>query len=185
MANRGRDAADIFTATVGAGFGGFKAKAGPVQAGLMSEGIYVSFYGEKTCETPKGGLRGGDWLNESSNEKKFAGFETNIDTQYFVYGMEIFGGGETANERGKTRIGFTILMLTFPLPEDSFYRIPKEENYEYAKFSALPYFFDIELALGFGYIFRIGLNPAELIDFLLGLTTIDIFGDDIVKKTDN
>lgn len=185
LSNRGRDAADIFTATIGSGAGGVKVKAGPLQGGLLCEGICLNYYGGYVCDTQTKGLRGGEWLNRNTEKREFAGWETNFDYQYFIYGMECFRGGDKAIDRGKTRAAFTFGLLTFPVPEDLFYRNrkPEDPDHRLAKFSPLPYFFDVEVALGFGYIFRFGLNFAELIDFLLGVTTLDIFGDDLYGIT--
>jgi len=36
----------------------------------------------------------------------------------------------------------------------------------------------IDLALGVYWPIRIGFNPGELLDFLLGWTALDIYGDD-------
>lgn len=41
------------------------------------------------------------------------------------------------------------------------------------------YYTQLEVAAGLGYTVRLGFNPGELLDFLLGWTTIDIFGDDV------
>ena len=35
-----------------------------------------------------------------------------------------------------------------------------------------------ELAAGLGPTVRLGFNPGELVDFILGWTTLDIYGDD-------
>ena len=40
----------------------------------------------------------------------------------------------------------------------------------------------LELALGLGGSLRLGLNPGELLDFLLGWLTIDLYDDDIEWK---
>ena len=45
-----------------------------------------------------------------------------------------------------------------------------------------PYFTDLEVAAGFIATFRVGANPGELIDFLLGWTTLDIFSDDLEAR---
>ena len=44
-------------------------------------------------------------------------------------------------------------------------------------------FTQIEILFGLGITFRLGFNPGELIDFLLGWSTVDIYHDDIGKKT--
>jgi len=181
LANRGRDAADIFTATVGSGIGGIKAHAGPVQTGLLFEGICVNFYGLYECDTQTKGLRGGEWLTEDTPKREFARWDTNCDYQYFIYGLEMFRGGETGASRGKSRAALTTALLTFPLPEDLFYKskAAKEIDHEPAKFSPLPYFFDIEVALGIGYVYRFGFNIAEFFDFFFGIATVDFLDDDI------
>ncbi|OGV37924.1 MAG: hypothetical protein A2X48_01325 [Lentisphaerae bacterium GWF2_49_21] len=47
-----------------------------------------------------------------------------------------------------------------------------------------PYFTQVEAVAGFGGGIRMGLNLGEMIDFILGWTTIDIYGDDagIIKE---
>lgn len=40
----------------------------------------------------------------------------------------------------------------------------------------------IEVLLGLGCTLRFGFNPGELLDFILGLATIDIYEDDIFGK---
>ena len=42
---------------------------------------------------------------------------------------------------------------------------------------------DVEVAFGFWHTLRLGFNPGELLDFILGWTTIDIFNDDLEAKT--
>jgi len=43
----------------------------------------------------------------------------------------------------------------------------------------LAYYTEGEVALGCHYTVRLGVNPGELLDFLLGWTTLDIYGDDL------
>lgn len=45
----------------------------------------------------------------------------------------------------------------------------------------LIYLTQIEVSTGIGGTLRFGFNPFELLDFILGWTTIDIFSDDIIK----
>lgn len=40
----------------------------------------------------------------------------------------------------------------------------------------------IEAAVGFGAGIRVGINPLELFDFIIGLTTVDILKDDFKKE---
>ncbi len=41
-----------------------------------------------------------------------------------------------------------------------------------------PYFTQIEVVAGLLGTLRLGFNPGELLDFILGWTTVDIFNDD-------
>jgi len=43
------------------------------------------------------------------------------------------------------------------------------------------YFTQIEVVAGLGGTIRLGFNPGELLDFILGWVTIDIFNDDLEK----
>lgn len=45
--------------------------------------------------------------------------------------------------------------------------------------SYVPWFTDIEAAVGLGVGLRVGLNPGELLDFVLGFVGLDMFDDDI------
>lgn len=46
----------------------------------------------------------------------------------------------------------------------------------------IPYYTQCEVAVGtFFPSIRLGFNPGELLDFILGWTTIDIFRDDLEK----
>jgi hypothetical protein len=42
-----------------------------------------------------------------------------------------------------------------------------------------PFYTQIEVAGGFIATLRVGFNPGELLDFIVGWTTIDLFGDDL------
>ena len=50
---------------------------------------------------------------------------------------------------------------------------------------SLFYLTQIEVAAGLGGTLRLGFNPGELLDFILGFTTIDIFNDDLEKRKSN
>ncbi len=45
--------------------------------------------------------------------------------------------------------------------------------------ATFPYYTQVEAVVGLGYTLRLGFNPGELIDFLLGWTTLDLCHDDI------
>ncbi len=41
------------------------------------------------------------------------------------------------------------------------------------------YYTQAEACVGLGPSIRLGINPGEILDFLFGWTTIDLFGDDL------
>lgn len=170
MIDRGRDAKDILTASVGVGAGG-KVRTGPLQFGLW-------------FNCAEAGLRGGEAVkaapfevSESSNMPKA------LDFLYFAYGVETFSGGPLAPERGKTFHAGTFLFLTAPVPEQLLFG-PKSNRKSggYAKYNPFAYWTEVEAAIGLGGTVRLGVNLGEAVDFLLGWTTLDIFGDDIASK---
>jgi hypothetical protein len=53
-----------------------------------------------------------------------------------------------------------------------------------AKLSGGPALYtQIDILLGLGGTVRLGFNPGELLDFILGWTTIDIYSDDVASIT--
>ena len=150
FANRGRDAADIFTFTIGKG-GGAKARVGPLQAGL--------FFNEDFA-----GLRGGGFGPQSAWKNEKGKLPQDTDLLFFplfgVYGLDSFHGSILPPGRHKE------FEAVSPIP--------------FIYTASTPYYYtQIEVAVGFLATIRAGFNPGELLDFLLGWTTIDIFGDDI------
>ena len=61
-------------------------------------------------------------------------------------------------------------------PRPSVRRRPQKE---YATYSPVPFFTQVEVALGLGGTCRLGFNIGELVDFLLGWGGKDIFNDDL------
>ena len=43
----------------------------------------------------------------------------------------------------------------------------------------MPYFMDVQVAAGLGRTVRLGFNPGELLDLVLGCANIDIYRDDL------
>lgn len=71
---------------------------------------------------------------------------------------------QRANLRGK---GYSTTNVLVPIDEN----IPA------------PYWTNIEVSGGALIGMRVGFNPGELLDFLLGFTTLDIYGDDFITET--
>jgi hypothetical protein len=174
MADRGRDAADIFTATIGVG-GGARARVGPVHAGVVPFNV-GSF-----------GLRGGCWDNDFSGmtytEQDFMIIPlSEIDTSggEYVRGFAVTGytpDSRVATERGKGfYAGSRIPFITTDVSP------PRDTNSSRHPYS---YYTQLEATIGVGLTINLGFNPGELFDFLLGWTTLDVFDDDIEQKESN
>lgn len=63
---------------------------------------------------------------------------------------------------------------TFSVPVNSVSESTDRQSVWYA-----PYFTHVEVAAGAGGTIRIGTNPGEVLDFLLGFFGVDMYGDDL------
>lgn len=157
MIDRGRDAADVFTATVDKGIG-FKARVGPFAGGLG------------TSASSKG-LRGGTLIDQKNHWCGNA--ITTWDLSVILFNSE-YCSNDKMEVRGKEISGGSkVLPPNSPWSKDFLPFIQLSNVHNPA------YYTDIEFWFGFIYSFRLGFNPGELLDFLLGWTTLDIYGDDI------
>lgn len=152
MINRGRDAADVFTTTVGVGAGA-KARIGPIHAGLFA-GIDAA------------GLRGGELETWSINGCEGMGL---MSIEGTVLSFEAFQYVDQG-DRGKDYIaeGFPLISV-----------VEKDKSH---RAFVHPYYTQIEVAGGVLGTARLGVNPGELVDFILGWAMIDIFADDIENR---
>lgn len=163
LKDRMRDGADVFTASVGKGFG-VETRIGPAHAGFVGVGDRV-------------GLRAGQFLPlRSSAGPSF------IDSGAYggeycigIFGYEYFGA-MVGSEAGTRRKEY----------ETIFCFIPTGESLRSGKPVLNPaYWTQIEVVAGVGISLRLGFNPGELIDFLLGWFMLDIYNDDLgrIRKT--
>lgn len=171
MIDRLRDAQDIITANAGYGIGG-KIRIGPV--------IISPFL----LENDAMGLRGGEFFSSAK------GFPVIVDHGINDIGLLILNGEifsrkgydpnwpdedklNLVNQRGKA---FETYDSFIP-----FLNIPNIQPVYGAAYVTYPfyYFTQIEAVLVLGPGFRLGFNPGELLDFVLGWTTMDIFNDDV------
>lgn len=170
MIDRGRDAKDMITLTGGLGGGG-KVRTGPLQLGLW-------------FNCAEAGLRGGEVVEAAPFETSDdSGMPKELDFLYFFYGVENFEGGPLAPERGKAFHAGTFAVLTAPVPEQWLFGPQKErKSGGYAKYNPIAYWTQVEGAIGVGPTIRLGVNVGEILDFVLGWTTLDIFFDDVASK---
>jgi len=155
LVDRGRDAMDIFTVSVGTGAGA-KARVGPVQTGIMYQEDYY-------------GLRGGGFGAFGGSHSFF--YNHNYDAQFLFSGSESYQPVDidVIAKRNK-EFSTSEAMLQIPIPLVSYL----------AKNSYCPsYYTQIDIVAALGGSIRLGFNPGELVDFVLGWVRIDIYSDDI------
>ena len=165
--DRVADAGDIFTATVGTGIG-VTAKAGPIHTGL---GFDIDLYG----------LRGGEFGSFVPDSKTDTLLPPSCDAAAIVAAIGTFGPHKSrAWARGKT------------------YSSPYLETGELFPFLDLPWDFEaechplidpqwtqIDLSVGLIASVRVGFNPGELLDFLIGIAGFDLYNDDLAGANDD
>jgi hypothetical protein len=150
MIDRGRDAADIFSATVGLGAGA-RARAGPVHAGLYGG---IDGYG----------LRGGRLIDEIKEGRVGGSLITDVP---FAYGEQLCPAhGVTNRFKDYIVISHGVVLAGYEIKRAH-------------PVSISPYYTEIVLQGGLLLSVRLSFNPGELLDFLLGWFTIDFYGDDI------
>ena len=184
--DRGRDAADIFTCAVGTGIG-MSARVGPVSAAPL------------LVFNDMGGLRGGHCFWMGMINPFGDGDSYSVDMGFlWVHGMAFFPCDEEPefgtidmNEfqqlkmRGKVFRNAPVWlwqdMITFP-PFFSLAEKPKKRGILSDATYPAYFYTQAEVVLAVGGGMRLGANPGELVDFLLGFATVDIFDDDLAAK---
>ena len=163
MGDRVRDAGDVFSAAVGVGAGA-KVRVGPVQTGLL-------------FDFPKAGLRGGQFTRTYGKNDEF--FASNHDIQMVCFGVE--GCWNDSDVRNKNfQAGTGPGWPPAPSPDsDGFSSIPFFHLHHKQTRSNYSYYTQMEIVAAMGGSLRLGFNPGELLDFLLGWTTLDIYSDDL------
>jgi hypothetical protein len=155
--NRAADARDVFTASAGLGTGA-TARVGPISSGL---GYHES----------RIGLVGGTWFNGIGKiPADTAISEGNIALILFGFDGLTVRDGE---DRGKEYVNTIIATISFP---GMIMAPPGSE-----KISA-SYYTQIEASVGLLGGIKLGFNPGELLDLILGTVGIDVYSDDIAGK---
>ena len=155
--DRGRDAADIFTLALEEGIG-VKARAGPIAAGLLSSDGTIGLRGGAFVVEDRGYLNMGVTppIYEGAADVSVFGFY-NIET---LHSDKLFPRHKTFHAGHDEQLGVWLQ--------------------QYDDGGGNPaYYTQVEATLGLGILLRVGLNPGELLDFILGWTTLDIFRDDL------
>jgi len=165
MTDRRRDAADIFTATAGLGIG-TNARIGPFHAGLSAYHDVVGIRGGRFSIYPSG-IHGEPVIVESITlEGTFLSYEFSDPESFADGGLERFKRFEAK--------GFPLIAIL---------DTSEERKEELSKFPRIhSYYTQIEVTASILGGVRLGFNPGELLDFILGWTTVDFFKDDLEAK---
>ena len=167
LIDRNQDAADIFTLTTGVGVGA-KARLGPITVSPL------------LIHNESSGLRGGEVFYDIKGAPMLVDHGI-LDVGFLFFSAETFGSRQqqrwdtvTVNrleERGKAYLGQEIYI--------PFIEIPKQiEQTKYPSY----FYTQAEVTVALGLSLRLGFNPGELVDWILGWGTIDIFDDDLAGK---
>lgn len=167
--NRLEDLADCVTFSVGRGFGA------KVQAGVFGCAPLIVY-------RPKWGMHAGEMVDWRATP--FVCYEHTYlrdPCGYFILD-EYYYVSDRARLRAKTYSQFGFLAFMVPGP----YRVlPKyviaSDMWETIPPERLPWYklTDVNVSGGVFLGFRLGVNPGEFLDFLLGWCHLDIYGDDL------
>ena len=153
MVDRRRDALDVFTIAGGVGLGA-RARIGPIHGGLILYGGDVGLYAGDIVEC-------------------YAGSCIHfVDTEIIGFGVEQMGVRLFPSSTRTDRLDgkyFFAESSTVPFVATKF-----NSNLRFPH----PYWTQCEVQLGIIPAIRLGFNPGELFDFLLGWVGIDIYDDD-------
>jgi len=108
-----------------------------------------------------GGLRGGASI---SQEKDSLGYGREIELVW-KSNAYFYPQNDFVLERGKA----------YNLQHAPFFNLPKQEKEKYPTY----FFTQVEVIFAAVGGIRLGINPGEMLDFILGWTTLDIYGDDL------
>ena len=167
LSDRGRDVADVFTLTIGGGLGG-TARVGPVHTGL--------FLGADVA-----GVRGGgvDAI-EGESVDLLLGFPGPEGWYFASDEFAVASDDSIVRDRAKKYDAMGVCPFIM-VPSDPGQGPPRYvvPNYH----GKYPYYYwtQMEVIFGLGVSVRAGLNPGEVVDFVLGWFCIDIYTDDLSR----
>ncbi len=157
LKDRGRDAKDIFTATAGKGVGA------KVRVGMFSTGIFMN--------RDLVGIRGGTSFKISKSSRYPPADFTSIlpridDGVIFVEERFHVSGMQEIRHKNFKAAGKGIPLFT----------VLAAPSHDMS--ARLSYHTQVEVAFGIHNTLRLGINIAELFDFIFGWTTLDLLNDD-------
>ena len=158
--DRLRDAKDVFTCAFGLGLGG-RARVGPLQLPLLVQSDYAGLRCGEWFASP---MRDDFWtyVSEAGHvvDQPLPVYVPDCDTLYSGYEDFDPGGKAAARHKKESTVGMGPAT-----------RVLDRRNWAY--------YTNIEGVAGAVVSVRLGVNPGELIDWLLGFAGLDVMGDDI------
>lgn len=171
--DRGRDAKDVFTCTYGYGAGA-KVRVSAVNLGLFANldarGLRTGKVGPlgTLCDAPF------DLILLIRSMERCTTSHLESDRHKTFVSKGLLGIALAGDGTGKDDLEWEVIFPTMRarniFPKIAFTR------------SIIPYYTQVEAAAGLGLTLRVGINIGELLDFVLGWTTLDLFGDDIATQ---
>jgi hypothetical protein len=164
LVDRGRDAADVLTVSVGVGAIG-QIRLGPLPVGILDTSDVVGLrYGETFCRAFSG---------EKAEEHDVL-LATIPAAPVTLFGAMVgLGIAATWKSYFERLDNYRMYENNFPLSETQLLRNKGTE------LLSSPNCYQVEGVIGLGVTLRAGVNTGELLDFILGWSTLDIFKDDI------
>lgn len=167
--DRGRDAADIFTVTGGLGLGA-KVRVGPVATGLLFQSDTVGLRGGGTVQTDYDNF---DIVLLCSGLENFSQKPLDLDKVNLDSETKCWRGKEYRSDMG----------FFFHVPREKYVDTCSTPGFrEFFYHTKWPYYTQIDVVAAAIPSVRFGFNPGELLDFLLGFTTLDIADDDTAAQ---
>lgn len=165
LADRGRDAGDIVSVAVGTGVGA-KVRVSAISFGLLHEGSMAGLTGGslfagapgKYCNDVQFFCCGSQHVAPPGSEERYKKFD--------ALQAETIGGQD----------GEWCLLPPFCL--GPLVPLPQELKHDRAPY----YYTHIEVVAGLVGSVRVGFNPGELVDFMLGIVGLDILHDDLARR---
>lgn len=179
FSDRGRDLADIATITTGTGFG-LRAQVGPLAVAPV------------IMQSDAMGLRGGEFFRVGSVDENLLHPPVDGGALWWASSTFYLEDSLRLEDRGKA-------VVALPVPESDrdmsftvfsgnvpFVCVPrtnwKAENVVIQRYPA-HYWTQIEVVAALMGSLRVGVNPGELVDFVLGwLPYVDLYGDDLGRR---